>query len=166
METEGNVLETAMELEQKSVELYATLARQTESAELASVFRFLADEEKSHCAVINAWRAHAPAPAPGDGEVPHGFDAVFKKLSEQFDRSNAPPLHYHQAYEKALAFEEKAVGFYTELLKEGSEERNTVIMKIIDQENGHAHFLRNLLEFLRNPGEWLENAEWRHAEEY
>jgi rubrerythrin len=78
-----------------------------------------------------------------------------------------PATHYYNAYEKALKFEEKSVALYESILtKLDKKDQKGIVNKILDQEKSHVQFLHNMLEFLRHPGEWLENAEWFHQEAY
>ncbi len=166
METEKNVFDFAMGLELKSVELYENLARQTPFREVASIFRYLAGEEKSHYEIVKAWRSGSPAPVPEESPFFPELDKVFRKLSDHFNENGVPANHYYHAYEKARVFEEKTLALYKNLLETIEDDRKILLMRIIDQEKNHAMFISNLLELLRHPGEWLENAEWYHLEEY
>ena len=47
-----------------------------------------------------------------------------------------------------------------------TEPQRTVLKNIIHQEKGHALLISSLMEFNRAPGEWLENAEWYHIDEF
>ena len=72
---------------------------------------------------------------------------------------------YYDAYEKALAFENKSAALYESQLSAieisvATDGRRTVLKNIIHQERAHALFITCLMEFNRSPGEWLENAEW------
>ena len=166
METKVNLLDLAMDLELKSIELYQNLSNQTLVKELTSVFQFLAAEEKSHYEILRTWRENADSPDLEFMPFIPDLEKVFQKLSEHFRAYGIPATHYYNAFEKARIFEKNSLEFYEDLLEKIEEGRKVLLMKIIDQEKQHAEFLTNMLEFLRYPGEWLENAEWYHLEEY
>jgi rubrerythrin len=166
METKADVLNFAIEFERESIEHYQKLSSQTVIKELSSIFRFLANEEKSHYEILKAWRDNtAPQFLGGDSLIPD-TEKVFQKLSDHFNTYGIPATNYYDAYEKARIFEEKSISFYESLSEQIAEGQRILLTKIIDQEKKHAQFFINLLEFLRHPGEWLENAEWHHLEEY
>lgn len=166
METKNNALDFVMELEQKSMELYSDLARRATLKELSGIFQFLASQEKSHYEIVKSWQDNTVSPALEETPFFPDIDKVFKNLSDHFNGNGTMALHYYNAYEKARTFEEKSVAFYEQLLENSEAGRKSILMKIIDQEKNHVLFIVNLLEFLRHPGEWLENAEWYHQEEY
>ena len=94
---------------------------------------------------------------------------TFQSLTEHFKTAGAPAISHGDAYEKALTLENKSIELYAGALKDAllKEESAVVLLRaIIDQEKKHARLIASLLEFQRNPGEWLENAEWRHLEEF
>jgi rubrerythrin len=161
-----DILDMAMDLELKSVEFYSTLARQTAIEAVSNVFRFLSGQEKAHYEIVKAWRDNIPAPVLQSETILVDSDKIFKNLSEHFSKADDRALNYYQAYEQALLFEEQSVHYYRRLLGKSDDGRKAIIMRIIDQEKSHARFIKNLMEFLRHPGEWLENAEWHHLDEY
>jgi rubrerythrin len=166
METKMNLLDFAIEIERKSIEQYQQLSRQTIVKELSSIFLFLAGEEKSHYEILKAWRDNTDSPVLEESQSIPDADNAFQKLSDHFNTYGVPATHYYNAYDKARIFEEKSIAFYESLIGQIPEGQKNLLMKIIGQEKKHAQFLVNLLEFLRHPGEWLENAEWYHLEEY
>jgi rubrerythrin len=166
METDMNILDFALEIEQEGIDLYKQLAKVTIVRELSGIFLFLADEEKRHYEIVDAWRNNTDVPRLDEVSILGDPENVFKKLSENFYAFNIPTTNYYDAYSKACCFEEKSIAFYTNLLDQSKDGQKGLVEKIIDQEKEHALFFINLLEFLRHPGEWLENAEWYHLEEY
>jgi rubrerythrin len=166
METKTDLLNSAIEIERKSIELYQEFSRQTIVEELSSIFQFLAAEEKSHYEILKAWRENADAPVLDESQLIADPENVFQKLADHFNIYGVPATHYYNAYDKARIFEEKSIAFYENLDEQIPVGQKIILMKIIDQEKKHAQFLKNLLEFVRHPGEWLENAEWYHLEEY
>jgi len=77
----------------------------------------------------------------------------------------------HPMREKALALEKQSIALYEEqlpLLGEGPDtaSQRSVLNSILAQEKGHADLIVSLMELNRYPGEWLENAEFYHIDEY
>ena len=163
-----NFLELAMDIEDEGIRYYMHLSAKTIDKESATIFQYLAKEEQRHYDIFNAWQKKIEAPPIEDTGI-FGIDAptVFKRLMDHFETFGVPAVHYHDAYEKALLFEKKSIAAYTDALTKLDErEQKVMLTKIITQEKSHARFITHMLEFLRHPGEWLENAEWVHHEEF
>ncbi|MGA2506436.1 MAG: ferritin family protein [Chitinispirillaceae bacterium] len=161
-------LNFAKEIETQGMELYSVLAHKTEIRELKGIFAFMAAQEKSHYELFDAWQKKGEAPTlPRETVVSRAKD-VFKQIADHFsDQKFLPPINYEQAYDQALLFEKKSVALYEESLPKVTDIGKQVMLKlIIDQEKAHESFISSLMEFQHHPGEWLENAEWRHMDEY
>jgi rubrerythrin len=160
-------LELAMAIEKEGIDYYTKLADKVKWKDEAGIFLFLAREEKGHYEILNAWQKHFDVPPLENFNILKESKAVFRRLSDHFETYGTPATDYYNAYEKALRLEEKSVAFYKEaLIKMESPAQKEVLTKIIEQEKSHVNFLTDMLGFLRHPGEWLENAEWYHLEEY
>lgn len=162
-----DLLELAMAIEKEGIDCYTKFAGEAVGQEVSGIFMFLAREEKNHYEILDAWHNYTDVPALDNFNIRKQSKAVFARLSDHFETYGTPATHYYSAYEKALRLEEKSVAFYQEaLLKIENRDQNEILKKIIEQEKSHARFFIDMLEFLRHPGEWLENAEWYHLEEY
>jgi rubrerythrin len=161
-------LNFAKELETLGMQQYAVLAHKTQVRELSGIFAFMADQEKLHYELFDAWQKKGEAPTlPQETVVSRAKDA-FKQLADHFsDQKFLPPIDYEQAYDQALLFEKKSVALYEESLPKVADSGKQALLKlIIDQEKAHETFISSLMEFQHHPGEWLENAEWRHMDEF
>lgn len=162
-------LSFAKEIERKGFEHYTRLADATQVREIAGIFRYLAREEKRHLEIFESWeRGRALPPIENSGISKHATKA-FEILSEHFKTAGVPAINHDDAYKKALEFENKSIRFYTEALsgnEVSDESQRTILESIINQEKTHARLITSLMEFQRHSGEWLENAEWHHSEEY
>ena len=164
-------LDFAKEIETRGIEQYNLLAQTMQLRELCSVFEFMADQERRHYEVFDSWQRNgAAANAP---EIP--VETVLGRAGDAFELISGhfipdkfiPPINYGQAYEQALEFENRSIALYEETLPRiGDGTWKSVLKLIVEQEKAHAQFITDLMDFLRHPGEWLENAEWRHQEEY
>jgi rubrerythrin len=161
-------LDYAKEIETLGMEQYALLSYKTHTRELSSIFVFLADQEKRHYEIFDSWQRKGPPPEVPAETVLGKAKEAFRRMAGHFMTNNyLPPLNYEQAYEKALLFENKSIALYEEALpKVEDREQRSVLERIIGQEKAHSRFITSLMEFLRHPGEWLENAEWNHLEEF
>ena len=71
------------------------------------------------------------------------------------------------AYKKARDIEKKSRDFYLEKAGELSDPtQKELCLKIAEEEQKHYLILDNIIEFISHPDTWLENAEWRHIDEY
>lgn len=161
-------LNFAKEIETLGMEQYSVLAHKTEIRELSGIFAFMAAQEKSHYELFDLWQKKGEAPILSQETVVSRAKDAFKQLADHIiDQKFLPPIDYEQAYDQALLFEKKSVALYEESLpKVADSGQQSVLKMIIDQEKAHARFISSLMEFQHHPGEWLENAEWRHLDEY
>ena len=164
-----NFLHLAQEIELQGFNHYNKLADATPVKEISGIFRFLAREEKRHLEIFEALDRNADIPAVEDTGISEYAAKAFEDLSGHFKTAGVPALSHNDAYEKALGFEDKSIRFYTDALNGNDlsdESQRTVLESIIEQEKKHARLITSLMEFQRHPGEWLENAEWRHIDAY
>jgi rubrerythrin len=162
-----NAIEFAKEIEQEGIAHYRSLAGRTQIKELNSIFNFLADEEQRHYEIFNSWEENPDIPPLEKSGVLTHAKETFAAMTEQFKSFGAPVVHRTEAYEKALAFENKSIELYTAALDTlGEEGQKSVLTSIIEQEKSHARLMQSLIDFQRHPGQWLEDAEWYHLDEF
>jgi rubrerythrin len=164
-----NFLETAKELELRGMEHYLRLAEMTSVNAVAGIFRFLASEEKRHFGIFDAWSKSVALPEPEKSEAMENTATIFNALTSHFKSGGVPAVNHGELYEKALEFENRSLRFYTDLLKGEEpfdEKQRSVLAAVIDQEQRHVELITSLMEFMRHPGEWIENAEFRHADAF
>lgn len=163
-------LDFAKEIETRGIEQYSLLANTMQVKELSGIFAYMADQEKLHYELFDSWQRNGHG---GTQELP--VETVLGKAKDAFEnlaghfnvRNFIAPNNYEHAYKQALEFENKSIALYEETLpKMDDDNQRSVLKLIIDQEKAHARYITVLMEFLRHPGEWLENAEWHHLEEF
>lgn len=74
-----------------------------------------------------------------------------------------------EAYRKAMVIEEESRKFYSDKASEaGEEETRHILLRLAGEEEKHFRIMKNIAEFVARPepGNWLENAEWHHLDEY
>ncbi|MBN1760311.1 MAG: hypothetical protein JW863_18430 [Chitinispirillaceae bacterium] len=164
-----NFLQVAKEIEQQGCDHYNSLADNEPTRELAGIFLFLAKEEIRHFQIFDAMEKEAALPQVEQTAVVAMAKKTFQALSAQFKAAGGSPANYDEVYEKALQFENKSIEFYTKAIDEHrftGEAEQQVLLDIIRQETIHAKLITALMEFLRHPGEWLENAEFFHSDDF
>jgi rubrerythrin len=166
-----DILEYAREIELQSEQLYRDLASQSPIQEIVSIFGFLAGEERRHYELLQAMSRHATFPPIEKSSIMIDSKAAFKNLSEHFTAPGTIAIDREYALSTALDFERKSISLYekalAELTKGPNNERSCpVVMQIVEQEKNHMLLVESLMAFHRHPHEWLENAEWRHLDEF
>jgi rubrerythrin len=161
-----DILQNSIALEEQGRDYYLELAQKSPLPALAGIFKFLAGEEQKHCEQFTALTKKVrPDPLPESGALENA-QQVFSKMVASF--SIKEPLEdYVSAYQKARDFEQKSIDYYqTALTQKMENDQCAVFTYIIKQEQAHLQLMQNLIEFVRRPKEWLENAEWNHLDEY
>jgi rubrerythrin len=70
-------------------------------------------------------------------------------------------------YEDARDLVLKKLEFYSDVVeKMETEENKTLLKKIAEEERKQAFVLGNIIEMVRRPETWLEDAEFHHLDEY
>jgi rubrerythrin len=147
------------------------MTAQSPIQEIRSIFGFLSREENLHLKLLLAMSRHTALPPIETSSILSDAKAAFKILSDQFTKSGTIAIDREYALGSALEFENKSVSLYEKAITElmtipGTEPSRQVLEKILAQEKNHIRLVESLMEFQRNPYEWLENAEWNHLDEY
>lgn len=158
--------EVAKTMEQESSKFYEQQAACAPIPQLASVFTFLVKEEQNHYDLFSALQKKSAAvPLPDNSVLARARDAFAKEFRTIKVPSTLSDVQ--SAYSKALEKEQKAVAFYTaESAKLTDSRQKGDVLLVIEQEKKHVILFESLLEFVRKPKEWLENAEFNHLGEY
>ena len=162
-----NILEFAMQMEKDGEQYYRELAHKTADSGLANILHNLADAEVKHYNVLRQIQDRQD-PAMGEDTVRENTRNVFKQMQEKGESIGLEESEL-EAYRKARDIEERSRKFYIEKAKElNSPASEELFYKIADEEKAHRQILESIIDFVSRPlpGNWLENAEWSHAEEY
>jgi rubrerythrin len=166
-----DILELARGIEKKGEQLYLDMAAQSPVQEITSIFCFLAAEEKIHYELLQAMSQHTTLPPIGKSSILSESKTAFKTLSEQFTKPGTIAIDREYALGTALELENKSISLYEKAIAEliigpENERSRKVLKQLIEQEKNHVRLIEALMDFQRHPYEWLENAEWRHLDEY
>jgi rubrerythrin len=158
--------EIAKKMELEGKKFYEEQAALASIPQLVSVFKFLAQEEQGHYELFSALQAKGnTVPLKDNSVLARAKDAFAKEYRKIAVPSTINDIE--SAYNKALDAEKHAVAFYTaESAKLADSRQKGEVALVIEQEKQHVKLFEGLIEFIRQPKEWLENAEFNHLDEY
>lgn len=166
-----DILDFAKKIEKEGYEYYRDLSKDTKSKKLAGIFKFLANEEQKHFNLFDAYQSTQDGPTMDDEsnlnqDIISRAKDVFKSLSKDIGVID-PEDETEAAYQKAISLEKNSISFYKYAIKESNDPfQQKAIQIILDEEMKHLMILRSIVDFVKRPKEWLENAEWHNLEEY
>ncbi len=164
-----NVFEFAMKMEEDGRKYYEDRAAATENPALKRIWQQLAEDEVKHYEIFRRFR---------DGEVPsaaemaatgtailEGTKTVFEEYAAKEDLTSFSGDEI-AAWEKALQMEVDTEKFYREKVAEEKEEQVCKSFDLLaDEEKKHVHLIEHVLEFLHQPKQWLDDAEWSNLDQ-
>lgn len=160
----------AKELEKNAVTFYEDLAKSSKTREFIGIFLNLAREEHNHYEIFDAWQKKERLPELQTGNLNLGdIKKTFEGLTGQFSVTSGEFFSRSQIFSLAIELERKSINHYRGFLESSDPEiavHGKILKQILAQEENHIRTITALAGFLRHPGEWLENAEFYHAEEY
>jgi rubrerythrin len=163
----------ALQMEKDGENYYRELATKSGNEGLKKIFTMLADEEVKHFRLIETMREKSHLPEVVDAQVLTAAKNIFIQMREgKLDFSQGhfvDTTEETNAYRKARDIEEQSKQFYLEKAAQSTDQQTrTNLEKIAAEEQKHYHIMDNIVEFVSRPepGNWLEDAEWHHLEEY
>ncbi len=163
----------AMQMEKDGETYYRALAEKSKNIGLKKIFTMLADEEVKHYEIIKRLREKVALPPAIDSDVLADVKNIFEEMRAgklKFEPGYAVDTTDETiAYRKARDVEEKSRKFYLEKAEETTDPQAVLLLKMLArEEDKHYRIMDNLVEFVSKPepGNWLENAEWHHLENY
>ncbi|MCF8331036.1 MAG: ferritin family protein [Bacteroidales bacterium] len=138
--TMDDILQFAMDEEQKAVDFYAFLAKNARNEDMRDVFEGFSQEEVGHKARLARIREQGLYPTPAKGV------ADLKIADYQIDVDPHPDMDYQQALVVAMNKEKAAFRLYSDLAKEApSNEMKELFQSLALEESKHK--LRFELEY-------------------
>ncbi|MBU3948709.1 MAG: ferritin family protein [Proteobacteria bacterium] len=159
------IFELAKQVEKNGEKFYTDLADKTTDVGLKKIFTLLAQDEKKHYIIFESMEQQRDFELT-DTNVLKEAKAIFQNIRDRAVQiSNGTPQE--EVYLVAYANEQNSIEIYSELLDNTrNDNHREVIGKIIEEENKHKFLIEQLIEFIRRPEFWLENAEFNHLDEY
>jgi rubrerythrin len=150
--------EFSIQMEKDAEALYRKMADNAPVEGIKKVLLMLAEDEVRHrVAIEQLQKKMAVGPAQGSAlEIKTVFDELKKDTSITNITMDAA-----EDYEKAVEIEQRGLDFYKEKF-EGAEdpESKKLFEVLMRQESYHLHTTKNLLDMVRRPDWWVENAEF------
>ena len=160
-----NIFGYALQIEKEAEAYYRSLAGGSDIEGLRRIFNWLADEELKHY--------HKFKELQKDEVSPLQETTILSDAKKEFEKIKAAQKHYHfdnsqvELYLKAQGLEQKSMDFYIKKSHEAQGgNQKEIFLKIAEEEKRHYFLLDNIIEFVRRPERWLENAEFNHLDEY
>ena len=164
-----NIYQFAMQMEKDGENYYRLLAKESTVPGLAKIFTMLADEEVKHYNVIERLSKKDNNPQLADAGILENVKNIFITMQAAKEALHIDTTKAANEYRKACDIEEMSQKFYLEKAKlvEGEQERQ-IFFRLATEEDKHLRIMKNIVEFVSRPepGNWLENAEWHHLDEY
>lgn len=164
-----NIYEYAMQMEKDGENYYRELAGQCNTVGLTRIFTMLADEEVKHYKVVEQLKREVKNPRLAETAILKNVKNIFVEMKDVKQELNIDTSEETANYRKARDLEEMSLKFYLEKAEQvESEQGRQIFLQLANEEKNHLRIMENIVEFVSRPepGNWLENAEWTHLEEY
>ncbi|MFO7667455.1 MAG: ferritin family protein [Desulfobacterales bacterium] len=160
-----NIFEIAKQIEKNGEKFYRDLAVNATNTGLKNIFASLAEDEAKHYIAFVKMEQNKDFELT-DTHILKDAKAVFQNMKEKAELfSEETPQE--EVYLVALENERKSIKTYSELLETISiNSQKEVVRKIIEEEKKHAFLIENVIEFIKKPMSWIENAEFNHLDQY
>lgn len=164
-----NIYQFAMQMEKDGENFYRRLAIEATVPGLAKIFTMLADEEAKHYKVVVQLSRKEKNPESADTTLLENVKNVFAGMREERKQLSIDTPSAIASYSKACTIEAESEKFYREKSAQTEDEdEQRIFSRLAGEEAHHLRIMKNILEFVSRtePGNWLENAEWHHLDEY
>lgn len=164
-----NIYQFAMQMEKDGEDFYLRLAKEATVPGLAKIFTMLADEEVKHYTVVVQLSRKEKNPHLTDTAILENVKNVFIGMQEEKGQLFIDTTAATTSYRKACTLEAASEKFYREKSDQSKDENEQrIFSRLAREEANHLRIMENILEFVSRaePGNWLENAEWHHMDEY
>jgi rubrerythrin len=160
-----NIFEIAKQIEMNGEKYYRDLATKATNTGLKNIFTSLAEDEAKHYIAFVKMEQNNDIELR-DTNILKDAKAVFQNMKEKAELFSEETTQ-EEVYLVALENEQKSIKTYCELLEKISlDNQKEVIKKIIEEEKKHAFLIENIIEFIKKPMFWVENAEFNHLDQY
>jgi rubrerythrin len=159
-------IDFALELEKKTIENYRTLAEKCQSNEgVKNILLMLAEDHEKHTKTLKDM--------PNKVAVEMNETEAFREARELFvsmKKDKTPfscDIDQVRLYEDARDLVLKKLQFYMDIVEKiEGEENKALVKKMAEEEKKQSIVLDHIIEMVRRPETWLEDAEFHHLDEY
>ncbi len=163
-----DVYEYAMKMEKDGEKFYRELASNCRIEGITTILNMLASEEVNHYETIILLKKQAGKSPPVKSKIVDNVKSIFIRM-----KGEKADISFHSSeldsYKKARDIEEMSQKFYLDKAADAKQEdEKQIFLRLAAEEEKHLRIMENIVEFVARPepGNWLENAEWHHLEEY
>ncbi|MGB3861556.1 MAG: ferritin family protein [Candidatus Aminicenantaceae bacterium] len=158
--------EFPLEMEKKTIESYRTLAEKCQSNEgVKNILLMLAEDHEKHAKTLKEMQNNAAV----EIEETETFREA-RELFSNMQKDKTPfscEIDQVKLYEDARDLVLKKLQLYLDIVeKMETEENKTLVKKMAEEEKKQAVVLGHIIEMVRRPQTWLEDAEFHHLDEY
>lgn len=160
-----DIVEYALQMEKDGEAHYRELSAQTDNEGMKEIFDMLAEAEVEHYQTFLNIKNNQPVSARDD-KILARVKNVFQQMHESGDWQDISG-DQAAAYKQARDVEKKSEEFYLEKAQELSDpSQQELCRQIAEEERKHYLIMDSILELVAHPSAWMENAEWRHMDEF
>ncbi len=154
-----DIFEIAKNMEKEGWELYEEQVKKTTDEGIKNILHMLAQQEKEHYNIFDALqKKHSIKLKQGSFK---GITDFFKEAREDL------PKDQLDVYKKILSVEKKSQEFYEEIAqKQDNPQTKEIIQRIAHEEHKHWIIIKNMIDYIKRPEQWVEDAEFHHLEDY
>ena len=159
----------AKQMEKDGETYYRELMAASKTPGLKKIFLYLADEEARHFEYLKKLEGKEGIGDGGQSRILEDVKNIFIAMKEGKEALDIDTLQATAAFIKARDIEEASRKFYQEKAEEIAGENAKMLFRTLaNEEEKHFRIMENIIEFISRPepGNWLENSEWHHLEEY
>jgi rubrerythrin len=159
------IIEFAKKAELDGKALYEEELAKTEDSGIRKILKMLIEAEENHYDYFDSLD-------DGDSMVEiqstslKGVKNVFQEMKDNGDAIITSSDHL-SFYEKLLEIEEKAEKFYRDAAENlFGQNVKDALLKIADEEHRHVILAKSFIDMIRNPSQWVEDAEFNNMDDY
>ncbi|MHC4139705.1 MAG: ferritin-like domain-containing protein [Planctomycetota bacterium] len=159
-----DIYKYAMQMELDGKHFYLDLAKKTNNTGIKSILTMMAESEAKHYSVILSMQKNDKTQYSADTEVLTNVKNIFMKMKEE--KEIDVDVSHVEFYKKALEVETNSENFYLERADdEKGHHRKEIFLTLAKEEKSHCVLLENIVNFVSQHDNWLENSEWYNIDE-
>jgi len=151
--------EMAKNMELEGKQIYQEQSLKTTDEGLKNILLMLANQEQEHFKIFDTLQKKQPIKIRKTSFVE--IKNLFKELKKDL------PKDQIEFYKKVLDVEKNSQNFYEEIAKKQKEpEIKEIILRIANEEHKHWIIIKNIIDYIKRPEQWVEDPEFHHLEDY
>lgn len=150
--------EFSIQMEKDAEALYRKMAENAPVEGVKKILLMLAEDEVRHRVAIEQLQKKMDVASEKGTALE--IKTVFDEMKKDSSVTNIS-VDAIEDYEKAVEIEQRGIDFYKEKFEESEDPADKKLFELLmKQESYHLHTTQNLLDMVRRPEWWVENAEF------